>query len=143
MDPTEFDKYLTERYHDQVKWYGEKAATNKRLYQVFQWSVIVLSSALPVFIASLSPEYRWTTVGIAIGTAGLKTFKFQELWISYRTIAETLKKEEHFYRAQIGDYQDADDREALFVERVESLISKENTLWVITHMQKDGEEKRS
>ena len=98
-------------------------------------------------IASLPPEYKWATVGIAIllaiGTAALKTFKFQELWISYRTIAETLKKEEHFYRARIGDYQDVDDTEALFVERVESLISRENTLWVMTHIQKDEEQKRS
>ena len=147
MDPTAFENYLTGRYRDQVRWYGDKAATNKRLYQVFQWSVIVLSSALPVLVATVSTEYKWLTVGIAIilaiGTAGLKTFKFQELWISYRTIAETLKKEEHFYRAQIGDYQDADDRDALFVERVESLISRENTLWVMTHMQKDDEQERS
>ena len=141
MDRSDFDRYLQERYRDQIKWYENKSASNKRLYLWFQWAVIVLSSALPVLIVSLPATYQWATVGIAIilavGTAGLKTFKFQELWVGYRTIAETLKKEEYAHRAQLGDYKQCDDREALFVERVEALISRENTLWVVTHMQKD------
>jgi len=70
---------------------------------------------------------------VAISTAALKTFKYQENWISYRTTCETLRKEFHYYEAGIHDYEDAEDRESLFVDRVESLISRENTLWVITH----------
>ena len=147
MDRSEFDQYVEKRYRGQIKWYGDRAAFNKRLYQAFQWIVIVLSCSLPALIASLPTAYQWVTVGmaivLAIGTAGLKAFKFQELWVSYRTLAETLKKEEYFHRAQIDDYRECNDREALFIERVESLISRENTTWVATHKQKDDKKGES
>ena len=74
---------------------------------------------------------------VAISTAALKTFKYQENWISYRTTAETLKKEIHFYEATIQGYENVEDKEALFVERVESLISRENTFWLMSHEKKE------
>ena len=79
---------------------------------------------------------RWIAIissGIvAVGTALVKTFKYQENWINYRTTCETLRKEKHYYDAKLYDYRDAKDPEALFVERVEALISRENTLWLIS-----------
>ena len=107
--------------------------------------MIILSASLPVLIASVPESRQWVTVILsillAIGTAGLKTFKFQENWINYRTISETLKKEKHYYDADLDEYSEASDKDALFVDRVESLISKENTLWVTTHMHKKDEKK--
>ena len=88
---------------------------------------------------------RWPAVVIsalvAIGTTSLKTFKYQENWINYRTTCETLRKEIYFYTAGVGEYRDIDERESLFVERVESLISRENTMWLTTHRPKEGERK--
>lgn len=80
---------------------------------------------------------------LAIGTAALKTFKFQENWINYRTVSETLKKEKYFYDAGIGGYDETENAEALFVERVESMISRENSLWVTIHRQQEEGEKAS
>ena len=54
-------------------------------------------------------------------------------------LIETLKKEKHFYDASIDDYATSDDKEALFVERVEALMSRENTLWITTHKPKEKE----
>jgi len=45
---------------------------------------------------------------------------------------ETLKKEIHYYNAKLHDYAYSEDPESLFVGRVESLISRENTLWLIS-----------
>ncbi|MHC4367051.1 MAG: DUF4231 domain-containing protein [Planctomycetota bacterium] len=73
----------------------------------------------------------------------LKTFKYQENWINYRTTCETLRKEIHFYRVGWGDYRDSKDREALFVERVESLISRENTMWLTTQQPEEAEKSSS
>jgi hypothetical protein len=95
--------------------------------------VIKSAGWLAVIIAAL----------VAIGTTILKTFKYQENWINYRTTCETLRKEIHFYRAPLGDYRDSDDREALFVERVESLISRENTMWLTTQRLKEGKKSSS
>jgi len=50
-----------------------------------------------------------------------------------------LKKEIHFYRAGIDQYRDSEDKEALFVKRVEALISRENTLWLTTVKEKEDE----
>jgi len=146
MKDAEFKKYIKDRYEDQISWYSDKASKSKKLYNYFQWSVIILSASLPVLISSIPIKYQWLTITLsillAIGTAGLKTFKFQENWINYRTISETLKKEKHFYDACLDEYYDTDDKEALFINRVESLISRENILWVTTHMQKDDKNRR-
>jgi len=141
MDSAKFKEYLSDRYEDQVLWYSNRATTNKQWYQFFQWGVVVLSAAVPVLIASVPIRFQWFTIIIsiilAIGTSALKTFKFQENWVNYRTISETLKKEKHFYDARLDDYANTEDIEALFVERVESMISRENSLWVTTHQQKE------
>ncbi len=141
MNTDDFDKYLSERYQDQIKWYSDKATHFKRLYQMFQWSVVILSAIVPVLILVVPEEIQYITVGISvlltIGTSGLKTFKFQENWIDYRTISESLKKEKYFYDAGLDDYSNCEDRMSTFVERVESLISRENSMWIMTHMKKE------
>ena len=63
-------------------------------------------------------------------------FKYQENWINYRTTCETLRKEIHYYNAGINDYEKSDDPMALFVRRVETFISRENTLW-LTEQKKE------
>lgn len=145
METAKFGEYLSDRYSDQINWYSNNASKNKKWYQTFQWGVIVLSAVIPVMVASVPKEYQWFTITVsillAIGTAALKTFKFQENWINYRTVSETLKKEKFFYDARIDDYAGSEDAEALFVERVESMISRENSLWVTTHKQKEEDDK--
>ena len=56
----------------------------------------------------------------------LKTFKFQENWVNYRTIVEALTKEKYYYDAGALEYATVEDKEQLFVERVEALISTES-----------------
>jgi hypothetical protein len=145
METEDFQKYLKERYEPQINWYDKKSMWNQKLYRNFQLAVIILAAITPVLVAIDAEVIRWPTVFIAalvaIGTSVLKTFKYQENWINYRTTCETLRKEIHFYRACLGDYRDSEEREALFVERVESLISRENTMWLTT--QRSKEEKKS
>jgi hypothetical protein len=146
MDKDYFDKYFKERYIGQVAWYDKKAVGNQKKYRFLQWSLIILSAITPVLIAhgfdtSSSPNLKWLTIIIAVlvtvFSTALKTFKFQENWINYRTTCETLKKEEHFFNANLGDYSDVKDKESLFIERVEILISRENTLWLTAFKKKD------
>ena len=145
MDQAQFDRYLTERYADQIQWYERNAARNKRRYLWFQWSAIIFSSSLPVLVVALPERLEWLTatlsVLLAITTASLKTFKFQENWIGYRTTAETLKKEKYFYDAEIGDYAERERKKQIFIDRVEGLISRENTLWLTTQMRKEEKKK--
>ena len=156
MNREDFQKYLKERYEEQINWYDKKSIWNQKMYRRFQWVVIVLSAITPVLVAivAINPEANetswlltktsWLAVGIsalvAIGTTGLKTFKYQENWINYRTTCETLRKEIHFYKAAVNEYKDTEDPEALFVERVESLISRENTMWLTAQRPKTRKE---
>ena len=52
MKDAEFEKYIKDRYEDQINWYSDEASKNKKLYKYFQWSVIILSASLPVLISS-------------------------------------------------------------------------------------------
>ncbi|MEW6238379.1 MAG: DUF4231 domain-containing protein [Candidatus Omnitrophota bacterium] len=144
MENEKFEQYLKERYEDQIRWYSNRSSQNKRYYQWFQWGAIVISTSVPVLVISMPDKYKWFTailsIILAIATSALKTFKFQENWINYRTISETLKKEKYFYDAEISEYATAEDKEQLLVERVETLISRENTLWVAIHTRKEEEE---
>lgn len=137
MDENTFNQYLKNRYENQINWYSKSATKNKCIYTVFQWSVVILSSSLPVLIVYLPEKYVLVTISfsilLAILTASLKVFKYQENWINYRTIAETLKKERYYLDAEISDYSEINDKFSLFVDRVESIISSENSLWVSSH----------
>ncbi|MFC1945433.1 DUF4231 domain-containing protein [Chloroflexota bacterium] len=141
MDKDKFEDYLESRYRKETDWYDKHAVWNHTAYQIFQWAAIVLSASTAVLVVIGTGSLKWIAaiiaVLVAISTTSLKTFKYQENWISFRTTCETLKKEFHYYEAGIHGYEDSDDKEALFVDRVESLISRENTLWVVTHEKEE------
>lgn len=143
MENSKFEKYLEERYYPQIEWYDRKSTWNQKVYKIFQWIIIILSAITPILVASEfhgNIYIRWFTVVVsalvAIGTASLKTFKYQENWINYRTTCETLRKEIHYFNSMVDDYSTVDDPMALFVKRVEALISQENTIWLKTQKEK-------
>src|SRR5208283_1736718 len=125
MDQAAFEKYLNERYFGEIGWYGARSMQNQVWYRILQWGLIVLSASTPVIIAlaQKTESVPWlktlsltTSVLVAVLATSLKTFKFEENWLNYRTTCETLKKEIHFYRAGIDQYRDSEDKEALFVK---------------------------
>jgi len=138
MNSQDFEKYLKERYYPQIDWYDKKAIQNEYMYAVFQWGIIILSAITPIMIALVPVKLISIIISaiVAILTTGIKTFKFHENWINYRTTCETLKKEIYFYNSGTNEYANEKDKEAKFVERVESLISRENTLWLTTSKNK-------
>ena len=145
MDKSDFETYLSKRYEEQFGWYDRRSGEYKKMYQKFQWWLIVLSELTPVFVtfdltkyaaglpklmvASLEIVPIGTSVLVAILATALKTFRFQETWLEYRTTAETLKKEKYLYLASADEYAKSKNKERLFVLRVENLISRENTAW--------------
>ena len=139
----DFERYLEDRYNKQTNWYNEKANYNKKVYQGLQTLVIIFSVITPILVIIGEGWLRWFAVVssgiVAIVATLLKTFKYQENWINYRTTRETLAKEIHYYNAKLFGYEEAEDPEALFVERVEAVISRENTYWI--YVQKAKEKK--
>jgi len=141
MEKTEFDEYVKQRYEKEIQWYDKKSMHNQQYYNRIQFTLIVCSAITPVVIA-LSFSFqsdvgKWISVGFAVITAiaasTLKIFKYYENWTNYRTVCETLKKEIYLYNASLDEYENATDKKSLFVERVETVISRENTLWLKTY----------
>jgi hypothetical protein len=147
MTEEQFSKYLTERYEDQINWYGFKSARNKRIYYFLQWLVIILSSTLPFLVIALPEQHKMipaiVSLVLAIITAAAQTFRFQENWIRYRTMAETLRRERYLFEADLGEYAGSTNKRSMFVNKVESLISSENSLWITLQKQKEEETKSS
>lgn len=143
MEKSEFEDYLENRYRDQLSWYSKRSRQYKKWYHCLQVAIILLAAFLPGMTA-LVPEKLWiiTLMSslLAFLTAILKAFNFQEDWISYRTTAEALKREKYYYDAKIGDYSTTKNAEQLFVDRIEDLMSIENTFWTETHLKKESEE---
>ena len=138
MTSKSLDQYFDQRYQDQLKWYSNKTAHNKKWYRRYQIAIAALSGTVTVTVALGMQDQAtsgWHIVSLVASAmvaalAGLqKAFRFHENWVEYRTTAEQLKKEGYYYEFRCGDYSAAESADRLFVERVESLISRQNTLW--------------
>lgn len=141
MKSTDFQDYVNNRYKQQIEWYDSKSQKNQWIYKVLQIIIIILSFSTPVIIALSYDSSKIISIlvssMVAILSTTIATFKFYENWINYRTTCESLKKEKHYYDFHIGPYKEVTDKQSLFVERVEDLISKEHTIWITFQKKKD------
>ena len=159
MDKATFEKYLKERYHDQMDYYDTKSSFYQKRYKKFQWILIMLSALTPVLAALDGSEifkyagmvYKFdlnivvviTSAIVAILTTGLKTFQYQELWVSYRVTQELLKPELYYYQFNINGYETAENKEALFVQRIELILDTEHKGWPASKNNKSEGESES
>lgn len=82
-------------------------------------------------------------LGVFVATAAgfSSLLKFQENWIKYRTTAESLKKEKYLFQTRVQPY-DGGEPLPVLVQRVETLVSQENTNWAQYMMQPTKEVNR-
>ncbi len=130
----EQSNYLTERLDAQIEWYDTKSQANQRWFKSLRTTEIICAAVIP-FLAGYSDSIPLGRVIIgALGViiaicAGLSILnKYQENWLTYRTTCETLKHEKYLFLTGCKPYEDESSFNQ-FVERVESLISKENSQW--------------
>jgi hypothetical protein len=138
MDKEIFKDYVENRYKDQMSYYSKAAGKNQKKYKQFQWVLIIFSALTPILAAF---DGKWVSLQIpvvlisaivAILTAGLKTFQYQEMWVNYRATNELLKPEIYYYNFSVGPYaEEGIDKETLFVSRVETILDKEHINWPV------------
>lgn len=129
------EAYLKERLQDQIDWYDRKSIKNQKWFKRLQVAAILASATIP-FISGYITETTLllkVSVGllgliVAAITAVLGLYKFQENWFEFRTTCESHKHEKYMFLTKSEPY-DQEIPFRLLVERVESLISKENTAW--------------
>ena len=129
------EEYVEQRINDQIGWYDRKSTTNQRWFKRLRFAEIVAAAAIPFLSGFADNSFP---IKIAIGALGvfvaviaslLGLLQLQVHWIEYRGTAESLKKEKFLFLTQTAPY-DKDDAFHLLVQRVEALLSKENTDWV-------------
>jgi len=99
--------------------------------------------SIPFLVSEITNDTNFLKVVVGVIAvcvaviSGLVTlYKFQENWIEYRTVAETLKHEKFLYLTKSAPYDEEDAFHAL-VERIEGLISRENTTWARVTSEKE------
>ena len=131
------EEYLKNRLDDQIDWYDRKSAKNQTYYKLFQLILIISAAAIPLLSGYLAQEkppvnlpYFIGALGflVAIFTAFQGLYKFQENWTAYRTTCESLQHEKYLYLTKTDPYRGKNAFNQL-VQRVEMLISKENSSW--------------
>ena len=137
INPKTEDEYLQTRVPDQIKWYDAKSASNKKWFLRLKVAEVIMALFIPFlsgYITDKAIEIKIIVgvLGIIVAAvAGLITLiKFQENWIEYRTVAESLKLEKFLFLSKAGPYKNLADPYPLFVERFESLISTSTKKWV-------------
>ena len=147
MEPNE---YIQERLQDQIDWYDQKSSANQQTFKRLRKAEIIAAALIP-FTSGLTASINGAIIAgsIATGLLGVAITIFasilalgqhQENWIEYRTTCESLKKEKYMFQTGVEPY-DGDDSFNLLVQRVETLVSKENTNWA-QYMMKPDEEKK-
>jgi hypothetical protein len=144
------DEYIEKRLQDQVDWYDRKSLSNQKSFERLKMAEIIAAALIP-FLSGISistPEFRLIGA-IAIGLLGvivtiiasiLNLGRHQEHWLEYRTTCESLKKEGFLFHTRVEPYN-TDDAFHLLVQRVETLVSKENTNWA-QYMMKPEQDKK-
>ncbi|MEH6345019.1 MAG: DUF4231 domain-containing protein [Bermanella sp.] len=140
-------EYLEDRLESQLKWYSDKSSFNKTWFSRLRLLEIIAAALIP-FLSGMADKINYSAwiigglgVLIAVSAAISSLLKFQENWIEYRTISEQLKHEKYIYLTDTKPY-DSDNKFNLLVERVESLISKENSTWAATSKNLGGTPKK-
>ncbi len=142
------EEYLKDRLDNQLAWYSRKSQHNQKWFKFFRLIEIVSAALIPLLsgMGERIPYSQWRIgslgVCIAIAAAITALFKYQENWIEYRTTAKQLKHEKYIYLTCVKPY-DTKDKFRLLVERVESLISKENSTWASMSRKQSNVEKEA
>lgn len=134
MDMTE-EQFIKERVDDQINWYDKKSQLNQRWYKWLRICEIAAAAAIPFLAGYMSNKH--TAIPVVVGflgciiaiIAGISVlYQFQENWVEYRTTCESLRHEKYLFLTQTEPYN-VDNPFQLLVQRVESLVSTENTKW--------------
>ena len=138
------DEYVQQRLDNQIRWYDRKSTTNKSRLMLSRTTEIIAAALIPFLTGYVSVDvpavlFSVGALGVLIAILASITAlcQFQENWIEYRTTAESLKKEKYLFLTNVEPYDSEDDAFATLVQRVETLVSKENTNWA-QYMMKPG-----
>lgn len=144
------DEYLKTRVQEQIDWYDKRSQNGQRLFKRLRGAEIVAAALIPFLSGLVISNEKFRLLGtVIIGILGmtvtiiagfLSLGRYQENWAEYRTTCEGLVKEKYLFETKSEPYGGGEEAFNLLVQRVEALVSKENTNWG-QYIMKAGKEK--
>ena len=128
------------RLDDQAKWYSSRSKRAQRLYKWMKAIEIVAAALIP-FLTGRKFEYHDGVIGglgvlITILEGILQLNQYQQIWTTYRATSEALTHEKFLFLALAGPYAATGvNPPVLLAERIEAIMSQENTKWVTLQEQ--------
>lgn len=141
------ETYLKTRVNDQINWMDGKSSWNQKVYKRLKIAEIVAAALVPMLAGyqTQTTDSR-SVLGIVIGALGViivilssirQLNKYQENWITYRTTAESIKREKFLFETGAIPYNNEMAFQQ-FVINVESLLSKENESWKVVWSKQEN-----
>ena len=130
--------YAEHRLKPQMDWYGKKSRKHKKVYYFWFSLTILLGSLIPLLsvYVTINPDFNESLpfysalLASAVTTinAFLSLGNSKELWITYRSVRETLWRTLCFYLTNTGNFagKTRAERDALFIELCEAEMAHEN-----------------
>lgn len=130
------EDYLKTRINDQISWYERKSSYNKNAYNRMTVCSILFGSAIPiltVFEGEVMAQYMRFVIallggGVAVISALVSLYKYEENWVKYRTAAQLLNREKNLFLTQTTPYT-SEQSFSLFVQNCEAIMAAENSEW--------------
>jgi len=129
------ETYIKDRIDGQIKWYSGKSSSAQKRYKRLKVITLLCAVSIP-FLTGLVEEFTWLKyviggMGVLIAAIeGIQSlYKHRELWLEYRSTAESLKREKLIYQTLSGDYTEAPDPFKLFVLKAEQIMAGEQAGW--------------
>lgn len=136
-------EYIKDRVENQIDWYSAKSQWNQKRFKCLRILEIICAAMIPFLVSYIGEDslnlkiiVGFLGATIAVISCILGIYKFEENWIQYRTTSESLKHEKFLFLTRSSQYG-IENAFPLFVERIESLISKENSSWAQYVNKKD------
>lgn len=127
------EQYLKDRVEDQLKYFEKAANKEKSKHIIYQILIIILALLIPVMnnvdlkgVGDLTNLVTILALVLAILTGIANFRKFGDLWLSYRTTEESIKREKFLFLTLSGKYADNDAAFSEFVSTMELILSAEH-----------------
>jgi hypothetical protein len=124
---------IMERLEDQIAWYDFRSLRNQRAYKRIKVIEILAAAMIPLIASFSMPHAALVTGSLGVLITVLEGLihlnQYQQNWTTYRSTCEALRHEKYIYLGKAAPYASVADAHALLAERIESLVSQENSKW--------------
>ena len=132
LDTMTAGTYVKNRLQHQIDWYDDHSERARRVFLGLRSVEIIAAATIP-FLVGLEENASLIAAGVLgvmiAALAGLLALsQFQERWVAWRMTCENLKREKFRFLTRTAPYH-SDKPFDLLVDRVEALMSQENTEW--------------